>query len=411
MFFYQYVQSFSPDENITPEKAHEVGVELANYFKDHEVLIATHLDADHLHNHFIINSVSHATGMKLQEGPDSLLKMRKLSDEICLQHGLTVLKPYTYEKDKVKGMNTREYRSAIKGDSWKFKLINSIDQAMKTSHSKEDFIDSMAAYGYQTNWTNNRKYITYVTPDGKKCRDNKLHEEKYLKERMEGYFLENGFTAIKRTEPTGGIDPSGGNNAQTLHSNGLRHTAGTMGSEYNASVGNGEIQFGDTELHDEPADTGIYRGRSQSSVARNGAKSEEGDSRQRLQDETGDRNGTIGYNEGINTDNEGNAIRNVGNLPHSATKSQSKRFVADKSEIEMDGDRRNHNDSVMDAADALQSFIKPKKTNKNDKEFENNERSKQQRIEEYEQHHQYGYEQEIDSDIEEEFEQEWDLEM
>ena len=85
-------------------------------------------------------------------------------------------------------MGTREYRSAVKGESWKFRLMNTIDQCMKYAATREEFISLMKSEGYEVRWTENRKNITYTTPAGMKCRDNRLHEEKYTKEVMEHEF-------------------------------------------------------------------------------------------------------------------------------------------------------------------------------------------------------------------------------
>jgi len=66
VYFYQYVQSFKPDEKISSNEIHQMGIELARYFEGYEVLIATHIDRDHYHNHLIVNSVSCENGKKLQ---------------------------------------------------------------------------------------------------------------------------------------------------------------------------------------------------------------------------------------------------------------------------------------------------------------------------------------------------------
>lgn len=186
MNFYQYVQSFSPEENITPQKAHEVALEFAEKaWTGYEVLVATHCDAQHIHSHFVINSVSFENGKKLRQNPNTLKSLRALSDEICRQHNLSTLDPYS--KDGMK-ISTREYRSAVKGHSWKFKLMNDIDKAMNISGSKEDFINAMSIMGYSVTWTDGRKYITYQCPNKMKCRDIKLHNDKYLKGSMENEF-------------------------------------------------------------------------------------------------------------------------------------------------------------------------------------------------------------------------------
>lgn len=88
--FYQYVQSFSPEEPITHQEAHEVAKEFAaRAWPDSEVLAATHCDAKHIHSHFIINSVSFKTGKKLRQNPNTLNELRALSDEICQAHHLS----------------------------------------------------------------------------------------------------------------------------------------------------------------------------------------------------------------------------------------------------------------------------------------------------------------------------------
>lgn len=186
MNFYQYVQSFSPEENITPHQAHEIAIEFAEKaWTGYEVLVATHCDAQHIHSHFVINSVSFENGKKLRQNPNTLKSLRALSDEICRQHNLSTLEPYS--KDGMK-ISTREYRTAVKGQSWKFKLMNDIDKAMNISGSKEDFINAMSIMGYSVTWTDDRKYITYQCPNKMKCRDIKLHNDKYLKGSMENEF-------------------------------------------------------------------------------------------------------------------------------------------------------------------------------------------------------------------------------
>ncbi|MGN0558758.1 MAG: relaxase/mobilization nuclease domain-containing protein [Acutalibacteraceae bacterium] len=186
MNFYQYVQSFSPEENITPQQAHEVALEFAEKaWTGYEVLVATHCDAQHIHSHFVINSVSFENGKKLRQNPNTLKSLRALSDEICRQHNLSTLEPYN--KDGMK-ISTREYRTAVNGQSWKFKLMNNIDKAMNISGSKEDFINAMSIMGYSVIWTDDRKYITYQCPNKMKCRDIKLHNDKYLKGSMENEF-------------------------------------------------------------------------------------------------------------------------------------------------------------------------------------------------------------------------------
>ena len=191
MNFYHYVQSFSPSESVTAEQVHEIGLAFAQKaWPGHEVLVTTHTDVAHLHNHFVINSVHYENGRKLRQNPGTLTKLRSLSDGICQQHGLSVLEPY--KKDGA-NISSREYRVAAKGDSWKFKLMSDIDFVMNCSGSRTDFMRKMQRLGYKVTWTDERKYITFTCPNGMKCRDIRLHEEKYLKE-----VLEYEFTIRKR---------------------------------------------------------------------------------------------------------------------------------------------------------------------------------------------------------------------
>lgn len=186
--FYQFVQSFDPSEDVTPQEVHTIGLELAQkLFPEFEVVVATHVDADHLHNHLIVNSVSCETGRKLHQNAADLQRQRQVNDEVCMAHGLQVLEPpKRYEQEKQ--MRPGEYRSAVRGESWKFQLINTIDLCMRKSKTKAEFVRELERRGYQVRWEAARKCITYTTPKGKKCRDNRLHEDKYRKEVMEREF-------------------------------------------------------------------------------------------------------------------------------------------------------------------------------------------------------------------------------
>ena len=174
----------------------EIGVEFASRaWPGHEVLIATHIDRAHVHNHFVINSVNHETGMKLRQSPKTLESLRRLSDEICAAHGLSVLKPYTRKPD-VRDVKNGEYRSAVRADSWKFRLRSAITMSMETSWTPDQFRARMREFGYETVWRPDRKHITYVCltepphRDGKqkRCRDRNLSHTKFLKEAMENEF-------------------------------------------------------------------------------------------------------------------------------------------------------------------------------------------------------------------------------
>lgn len=184
LWFYHYTQSFHPREPVTPALAHRIAKEFASQaWPDSEVLIATHVDAAHIHSHFLVNAVCHENGKMLRQGPNTLRRLRQLSDGLCMKYGLSVLPQE--QKQVAQGMSTREYRSAERGQSWKFRLMNTIDDCMCYAKTKAEFITLMKSEGYDIRWTASRKNITYTTPDGNKCRDSKLHDNKYLKEAME----------------------------------------------------------------------------------------------------------------------------------------------------------------------------------------------------------------------------------
>ena len=186
--FYHLVQSFSPDERITPQRAHELAIKLAErQFHGFEVLVATHVDKHHIHSHFVVNSVSCESGRKLHADKDFIPRLREASDRLCMEFGLSVVNGKKKDK-QAERMSSREYRAADRGESWKMRLIVTIEEAMAAARSRGEFIRMMEAEGYGVRWTAERKYITYSTPDGQKCRDNKLHEEKFLKENMENEF-------------------------------------------------------------------------------------------------------------------------------------------------------------------------------------------------------------------------------
>ena len=229
--YYHFVQSFGEQDGLTPQELHAMGLELAQReFPDFEVLVATHVDTAHPHNHLVVNSVSFQDGRKLHQSTADLQAHRLASDEICAAHGLEILPP-PQRRVRQKRIGTREYRSAAKGQSWKFRLMNTIDQCMGCAATREEFISLMESEGYQVRWTDGRKNITYTTPQGMKCRDDRLHEEKYTKEVMEREFrirAEIVHGGIETAEPAacesvpaglgraaGAAEPSGGQRWRT----------------------------------------------------------------------------------------------------------------------------------------------------------------------------------------------------
>ena len=186
VMFYHMVQSFPKGADIDPCAAHEAARRLAGYFEGCGVLVCTHTDREHIHSHCIINSVNFETGRKVHMADEQIQELRIRNDQICEELGLP-----KFQRDEQKrscGMSNAEYYTASKGESWKFELMRVIDECMRCAGNREEFLVLLRSEGYNATWTDGRKNITYTTPDGRKCRDNKLHIEKYLKENMEAEF-------------------------------------------------------------------------------------------------------------------------------------------------------------------------------------------------------------------------------
>ena len=197
VMFYHMVQSFPKGEAVDPRQAHEAARRLAEYFAGCEVLVCTHVDRNHIHSHCIINSVNFDTGKKLHMAKEQLQELMRRNDAICQEMGLPVFDAPTQQ---ARSMSGAEYHVALKGQSWKLRLMSTIDECMKYAADKDAFFSLMASEGYAVRWESGRKYITYTTPDGMRCRDNKLHEEKYCKEAMEREFRIRAEIVSARTQ-------------------------------------------------------------------------------------------------------------------------------------------------------------------------------------------------------------------
>ena len=226
VMFYHMVQSFPKGAEVDPRQAHEAAQRLAEYFEGCEVLVCTHIDREHIHSHCVINSVNFETGKKLHMAKEQLQELMRRNDMICQEMGLPVFDAPTQQ---ARGMGGAEYHTALKGQSWKLRLMNTIDACMKYAADKDAFVSLMASEGYQARWESSRKYITYTTPDGMRCRDNKLHEEKYCKEAMEREFRIRAEIVSARTQaaqhPAGSTSDADTTSRITSHESGVGGTA------------------------------------------------------------------------------------------------------------------------------------------------------------------------------------------
>ncbi|MGI6029743.1 MAG: relaxase/mobilization nuclease domain-containing protein [Candidatus Heteroscillospira sp.] len=183
VLFYHMVQSFPKGEAVDPVTAHGAALKLAEYYEGYEVLVCTHTDREHIHSHFLINSVNFDTGRKLHIAKEQLQELRQRNDQVCMEFSLPVFQPRE-QKQKSKTMTFGEYHTAARGQSKKLQLMNVINDCMCHASNRDEFIALMESEGYKVRWEDSRRNITYTTPSGWQCRDRLLFGDKYLKENM-----------------------------------------------------------------------------------------------------------------------------------------------------------------------------------------------------------------------------------
>lgn len=212
-----FVQSFHKDENITPEEAHKLAKEYAEQcpqFKGFEVLIATHKDREHIHTHFIVNSVSYEDGHKFRMHKSELQEMKDLSDKICIQRGLHICeKGKTFEgaeREETSAYSKEVYQLLKKAEKGEVKsyvqdIALSVLECKEKAISRENFIQQMNEKGFGVDWQDNHKYITFTDISRQeqgeaqcKIRNNKL--EKYYNMDFGKEELERGFEGNARSK-------------------------------------------------------------------------------------------------------------------------------------------------------------------------------------------------------------------
>lgn len=197
---YHGFQSFKHGE-VTPEQAHEVGVKLAQkmWGDRFQVIVATHLNTDCLHNHFVVNSVSFTDGKHYHDNKANLRLLRQRSDELCREYALSVIehpsgkkKPYALYQAEKNGMPTRDNVTR-----------QAVDEAISKSFTLKDFDRIMAEMGYRVSFDPNRKYWTAIGKGWK--RPKRLYKlgEEYTNERIMERITENSYAVkfSRFTEP------------------------------------------------------------------------------------------------------------------------------------------------------------------------------------------------------------------
>ena len=210
--------SWHKDEQITPEQALEFGKEFAeNWFSGFQTLVAVHKDKDHIHCHLVTNSVSYEDGRKLHNTKKDLERMKQLTNQMCRERGLTVAEKGKHfdgsqiEKGEVIAWSKDKYnlfRQQVK-DSFVADCAMAVLKALENCISKEKFIEKMKQFGWNVNWTEKRKHITFQNQDGKKVRDSNLSKTFHLdisKEGLENEFNGNYERVRAEAERTNGAD-------------------------------------------------------------------------------------------------------------------------------------------------------------------------------------------------------------
>ena len=144
------IQSFKPGE-VTAEEAHKIGRELCDkYLKgQYQYVIATHIDKEHIHNHIIFNNTNLENFKSFEylenRNKNSAERLRQISDEICEEHNLSVIQ----NPERGTSKSYYEWQQDKLGNSWKSKLRNAIDKAVKGSSNFEEFLTKMQEQGYE----------------------------------------------------------------------------------------------------------------------------------------------------------------------------------------------------------------------------------------------------------------------
>ena len=178
-----FVQSFPPEEQITPQQAHDLArefVESCPLFEGFEVLYSTHVDREHTHTHFVVNSVSFVDGHKFQMSKKDLEDMKVLNNRLCMEHGLSVLEIGKKKADRgIISYDMNKYQFLRKAQEGKIKsyvqdCAVAVYDSMSESSSKDEFISAMNQRGYTVNWSDTHKYIVFTNDEGQKVRDRNL---------------------------------------------------------------------------------------------------------------------------------------------------------------------------------------------------------------------------------------------
>ncbi len=179
-----YIQSFDPKDNISPELAHRIGKAFALkvFGKDSQVVIATHVDKEHIHTHFIVNTYG-VDGHKFNDNKETLRKIREESDRVCLAFGI---KPIESKLGVSQNIDYNEWEHKRRGSSWKEKIRREIDRLVGWVKNVDELLAELEHLGYTIK---RGKYISVKAPDQQRAVRIKTLGENYTVEQLASRIL------------------------------------------------------------------------------------------------------------------------------------------------------------------------------------------------------------------------------
>lgn len=269
--YYHFVQSFPPNENITAQQAHEAALNFAEKCKKFwgfEMIIVTHKDRDHLHTHFVMNSVSFIDGHKFHITRKELAEMKELQNQICIKMGFSAAPKKGFDmfgkkRRNITANNAKTFRVLKQSenkqkDSYIQNCSEAILKSLKIAKTKEQFIQLMHAQGFDSEWKENKKHITFVDVKRKAAGESKY---KVRLNKLAQYFPELKFFKTKEDLLSG------------IESNNSRHSIAGIASYESDTGGTPELIDFDARYEDYSAT--IDRERSVQSNEKDARRAEE----------------------------------------------------------------------------------------------------------------------------------------
>lgn len=187
IFGYHFTQSFSPEDNLTPEQVHEIGLKTMKAYlgESAEFVIATHTDKEHLHNHIILNATNPKTLKKFQQSKSQLEELKEISDVISKEYGCKII-------DRSLKNSHKKYQVYLAKNSYRKEIKSKIKFLLSRASNWNDFKDKANALGLIVD--DKGKYTTYQlsgTSQERKVRDRSLKNQAFMKEFISERLKEN----------------------------------------------------------------------------------------------------------------------------------------------------------------------------------------------------------------------------